>query len=106
MEYLSSQEVADDERKEFSEIVIQEGNDLSKILDRLIHYIKKEDNSLEVLDLTKFNYTELIESRIRKFQLDFTEKNINVIKNGLPNPEKSDSPVNPKTIPMKHCVLL
>ena len=27
-------------------------------------------------------------------------------KNGLPNPEKSDSPVNPKTIPMKHCVLL
>ena len=74
-------EVADDERKEFSEIVIQEGNDLSKILDRLIHYIKKEDNSLEVLDLTKFNYTELIESRIRKFQLDFTEKNINVIKN-------------------------
>ena len=67
LEYLSSQEVADDERKEFSEIVIQEGNDLSKILDRLIHYIKKEDNSLEVLDLTKFNYTELIESRIRKF---------------------------------------
>ena len=81
LEYLSSQEVADDERKEFSEIVIQEGNDLSKILDRLIQYIKKEDNSLEVLDLTKFNYTELIESRIRKFQLDFTEKNINVIKN-------------------------
>ena len=34
------------------------------------------------------------------------QKIINVIKNGLPNPEKSDSPVNPKTIPMKHCVLL
>lgn len=27
-------------------------------------------------------------------------------KNGLPDPEMSDSPVNPKTIPMKHCVLL
>lgn len=26
-------------------------------------------------------------------------------KNGLPDPEMSDSPVNPKTIPMKHCVL-
>ena len=26
-------------------------------------------------------------------------------KNRLPNPEKSDSLVNPKTIPMKHCVL-
>ena len=25
-------------------------------------------------------------------------------KNGLPDPEMSDSPVNPKTIPMKHCV--
>ena len=24
-------------------------------------------------------------------------------KNGLPDPEMSDSPVNPKTIPMKHC---
>jgi len=25
-------------------------------------------------------------------------------QNGLPDPEMSDSPVNPKTIPMKHCV--
>ncbi len=27
-----------------------------------------------------------------------------ITKNGLPDPEMSDSPVNPKTIPMKHCV--
>ena len=26
-----------------------------------------------------------------------------ITKNGLPDPEMSDSPVNPKTIPMKHC---
>lgn len=31
------------------------------------------------------------------------EEEKNEKKNGLPDPEMSDSPVNPKTIPMKHC---
>ena len=51
-------------------------------------------------------YRDTIPDTYRHSFLSGTTININVIKNGLPNPEKSDSPVNPKTIPMKHCVLL
>ena len=80
LEYLNSQDVDESERREFSEIVIQEGNDLSKILDKLINYVKNKDNSIEKLNLKNFNYTELIEFRIKKFQLDFNEKKITITK--------------------------
>ena len=77
LEYMKTQNITDDEKKQFTDIIISEGNDLSKILDRLIQYVKKEEN-IENIEKSVFDYNKLVENRIKKFQLDITEKNINI----------------------------
>jgi len=50
-----------------------------------------------------YNTKKKIKEGKREEEKRMRRREKNEKKNGLPDPEMSDSPVNPKTIPMKHC---
>ncbi len=68
----------DGDKKNYTEVIVEEGKNISKLLNDLIGLIKLEDNSVD-LNSEKFDILELIKINLRKYRLDLDEKKVGVI---------------------------
>ncbi len=71
-------ELSNQNHKNYTEIIIEEGKNISKLLDDLIGLIKLESEG-ETLNIENFNILELIKNNLKKYRLDLDEKKIGVI---------------------------
>lgn len=71
-------ELSNQNYKGYTEIIIEEGKNISKLLDDLIGLMKLESEE-ETLNIENFNILDLIKNNLKKYRLDLDEKKIGVI---------------------------
>ena len=71
-------EICDHGKKNYTEVIIEEGKNISKLLDDLIGLMKLEAEG-EILKNEKFDIIDLVKKNLKKYKLDLDEKKVGII---------------------------
>lgn len=70
--------IVDESDKDFYyDVIMEEGNNISKLLNELLELLENEEKDLK-LNIEKFNLNEVLELEVYKFKPNYIEKNIKV----------------------------